>query len=432
MQHTLDQFCKTQGTHHTYWIAYSGGRDSHVLLHAMSALRKTLPLRLHAIHIHHSLSQNADQWVEHCQAICQDLHIELIIQRINANADVGESPEEIARERRYHVFSSLLQKDDILLTAHHQEDQAETLLIQLFRGAGPKGLAAMPIMKALGQGLHARPLLSITGNAFQQYAEHHQLRWIEDESNQNVDFSRNYIRHHIMPVLKSRWPSVTATLSRVSNHCAEAQQLIETQAAEDCLVAQGATPKLLSVSKLTMLDPARQRQVLRTWLARFGTVPSAVKLHHIQRDLLQSRYDKMPYLRWKGKELRRFRDDLYVVKTQQPHEAEKNYVWDLTQPLKIPGLEKPLIATPAQGSGLVAAIKTLTVRFRQGGESCRLANRAFHHRLKKLFQEWHIPYWERDRIPLLYQDNELIGIVGYYIDEKYQAKEKELGNIITF
>lgn len=431
MQSTLSQFCHAQGIQRTYWIAYSGGRDSHVLLHAMSQLRETLPIKLHAIHIHHGLSQQADHWVAHCQTICQDLQIELTVDRVNAQSATGESPEEIAREKRYHVFSSLLKQDDILLTAHHQEDQAETLLIQLFRGAGPKGLAAMPKIKTLGQGMHARPLLAMTENDFQQYAEQHQLRWIEDESNFNVAFSRNYIRHHIMPVLKARWPSVASTLSRVSHHCAEAQQLLETQAREDCLAVQGSTASLLSVSKLVALDDVRQRQVLRTWLATFGAVPSAVKLQQIQRDILQSRYDKMPYLRWKGKELRRFRDDLYVIKTERLHHDQQHYDWDLTNPLWIPGLGRSLMATPSAGSGIVTTIKTLTVRFRQGGETCRLANRTCHHRLKNLFQAWNIPYWERDRIPLLYHGDQLISVVGYYIDERYQARPDELGNIIT-
>lgn len=423
---SLQKFCLSLGLNQTYTIAYSGGMDSHVLLHLFSQLRARLPIQLRAVYINHGLSPHADQWALHCKKICDTLKIDFLAQKIQAKSTIGESPEEIARERRYAAFSKLLAPNDFLVTAHHKDDQAETLLIQLFRGAGPKGLSAMPAKKTLGQGFQIRPLLDFTRDDFKAYAAQHRLLWIEDESNADLNFSRNFIRHKVLPVLKERWPSVSHTLTRVSLNCAEAQVLLDHQAEQDLQKAEGSKPGLLSVKQTLNLDPLRQRQLLRYWLNGLGfEAPGFMQLHQIQRDILQARSDKMPFIVWNGVEIRRFRDDLYAMPMLLSHDASQILAWDFSAPLTIASCV--LKARKVLGQGLRADVSHVTIRFRQGGEVCRLPGRICHHQLKKLFQEWQIPYWERNRMPLIYVGDELVAVVGFYMNEAFCAKTGELG-----
>jgi tRNA(Ile)-lysidine synthase len=421
----LKTFFLEQGFQPTYWIAYSGGVDSHVLLHLAASLRTSYPIKIRAIHVNHSLSPHAEKWSAHCATICQQLQIDYTQKVINATAPSGESPEEIARKRRYALFSTLLAPGDILLTAHHQDDQAETVLLQLFRGAGPKGLAAMPVFKSLGQGWLARPLLNFTRADLCLYAKQHQLVWVEDESNENMDFSRNFLRQQIMPLLKQRWPTIASTLTRVSEHCAEAQYLLDKMAEKNLATVQGAVLGTLSVSGLLALEPAEQRQVIRLWLAQqHFPIPGSVKLHQIQSDVLQARSDKMPHMQWAGIELRRYRDDLYVMPCLKPVSTE-TYAWDLQQPLVL--AVGTLRAELVSGQGLRIQGGHVTVRFRQGGETGQLPGRHCHHRLQKIFQEKRVPTWLRDRIPLIYVENQLVAAVGLFVSDEWMATEGQLG-----
>jgi len=366
-----------------------------VLLHLFAALRLRHPIKLRALHVNHSLSPHATDWLAHCQTVCKNLQIELLHDTIQARAAIGESPEEVARQKRYAMLSTHLASGDVLLTAHHQDDQAETMLLQMLRGAGPKGLSAMPRVKPLGQGFHARPLLDFSREDLTAYANEKQLSWINDESNENSDFSRNFIRHQITPVLKKRWPKMTTTLARVSLHCAEAQQLLDEMASQDLMTVRGKKPNTLSVSQLQTLSAMRQRQVLRYWLSALNLpLPSEVKIQQAQKDMLTARLDKSPSVTWKGGVLKRYQDDLYALPAMQQPDVNQVLAWDLQQPLVIAGVGV-LQSTPAVGSGLRANLSNVTVRFRRGGESCQLPGRHCTHRLKKIFQENHIPPWER-------------------------------------
>ncbi len=417
----LKAFCLEQGFNKTYWIGYSGGLDSHVLLHLCAELRKQYPLRFKAVHVHHGLSINANDWSTHCEKICNDLQIEFIQKWVNAKASHGESPEEVARNLRYAVFAELLVPQDILLTAHQQDDQAETLLVQLFRGAGPKGLSAMPLLKTFAAGFHARPFLSISRADLKHYAQVQQLTWINDESNDDKSFTRNFLRHSVLPILKQRWPTVTTTLARVAENCAETEALISHIALEDLALCRGESGLTLSLKKLKLLNSARQRQVLRTWFVERGcTMPSSVKLHQIQHDFFESQSDKSPLISWGKIELRRYRDELYILRTLTPHDVTQVFTWDLIQPLNIPSIGE-LRTTITESGGLRADIQQVTVRFRQGGERCYFPGRGCHHLLKHLMQEWGIPPWERDRIPLLFVRDTLIAIIGFFLHEDYQS-----------
>lgn len=440
----------THTSSNNFLIAYSGGLDSHVLLHAMAALPTENPaIRLQAIHVHHGLSPNADQWAQHCEQVCHNLKIPLQIFKINLEAARinGESLEAAARTERYKIFAQQLQPNQNLLTAHTQNDQAETLLLQLLRGAGPKGLAAMPIMTSFAAGFHLRPLLNNTRTQLEAYAHEHQLQWIEDESNLNPKFARNYLRHAVMPLLAKRWPALNETLSRSAAHCAEASELLDELAKQDLGVrAQDSGLRIqelgvrvqesgirspgfwllspdswrlntLSISALLKLTPTRQRNVIRYWLEQLQLpLPSTAKLAQLQHDVLHCAQDASPLVTWPGVEIRRYRDTMYAMPPLIAHDATIIISWDLKQPLILPNNLGVLTAAEIFTDHNFPTAK-VTVRFRQGGETCRLKGHHCTSDLKKLFQQWDIPPWLRDRIPLIYVGDKLAVIVGYEVCE---------------
>lgn len=411
----VKQFFLHTGWDKTYWVGFSGGIDSHVLLHLCAELRKSCPLQIKAVHVHHGLSVHASEWALHCQKVCENLKIELIQKSIEAKAFSGDSPEEKARDLRYAVFAECMAPQDILLTAHQEEDQAETLLVQLFRGAGPKGLSAMPALKSFANGFHARPLLNTSRAEIKKYAEQNQLSWIDDESNDDTRFTRNFLRHSVLPLLQERWPTVTHTLARVAENCAETEEFIARVVLDDLKNCYGNNHFTLSIQKLMLFDAVRQRQILRTWFSECGfAIPSSVKLHQIQQDFLLSQSDKLPVMRWDQTELRRYRNMLYLMKPLTEHDPTQVFTWDLKESLMIPGIGK------LQATGLNA--QQVTVGFRQGGERCYFPKRHCHQLLKNLMQEWGIPPWERDRIPLIFIDEELVAVVGFFMHEQYQTE----------
>ncbi len=417
----LKTFFLAQGLDKTYWVGYSGGLDSHVLLHLCAEVQKSCPLRLKAVHVHHGLSPYASNWAAHCEKICTELQIDFIQKSIHAKALPGDSPEEAARDLRYAVFADLMASQDMVLTAHQQDDQAETLLVQLFRGAGPKGLAAMPVMKAFATGFHGRPLLSASRAELKKYAEEHRLIWINDESNEDKSFARNFLRHAILPILKQRWPTVTKTLARVAENCAEAEEIVSNLISQDLTACCGKAPHTLAINKLLLLDEVRQRYVLRAWILAQGfAVPSSIKLHQIQHDFLQAKQDRFPCMKWANVELRRYQNELYIMSALMPHDSTQVFSWELTQSLNLPHLGE-LSAVLTDAAGLSQTITHVTVRFRQGGERCYFPGHGCHQSLKHLMQEWNIPPWERNRVPLLFVEDELIAVVGFFIDARYQS-----------
>ncbi|SRR5579883_502821 len=412
-------FCSQYGFEKTYWVAYSGGLDSGVLLSLCVELRKTLPLKLRAIHINHGLSPLANEWAAKCKAVCHQQAVDYVEHTICIETAPGISLEETARKQRYARLAAVLQAGDILLTAHHQDDQAETVLLQLFRGAGPKGLAAMPRIKPLAQGFHGRPLLAFPHTVLMQYAHAHQLQWIEDESNVNLHFTRNFIRSDLLPLLKNRWPTITQVISRSAAYCAEAQGLLEELAAEDWQKIKGPRGDTLSATKLAALDAARQRLLLRLWIQQQGhPLPDAKKLETIQRNVLTARSDRQPRVVWQQTELRRYRDELYLLSpTKAPVPSSYTLTWKLNAPLVLPGIGTVWKSEEEDEDQL--ASKSVSVKFRQGGERVHLAGRG-RHVLKNLFQEYSIPPWERSRVPLIFVEEELIAIPGYFVQKGYE------------
>lgn len=402
----VTDFVRAYGSTSTYWIAYSGGLDSHVLLHLFAKLRAAYPLKLRAVYINHGMSPHAAQWAEHCAEVCRALDVELVQRQLATFVPDQTSPEDKLRQARYQLFADLMAPNDLLLTAHHQSDQAETVLLQLLRGAGPKGLAAMPRIKPFAAGLHGRPLLDFARADLEQYAQAHQLHWVEDESNANPQFTRNFLRHQVMPVLMQRWPTVTKMLARSAEHCAQTQDMIEAMTQQDLAVVSGSVEQTLSVKKLLQLDSNKQSHVLRAWiLQRNFPLPSQVKMQQILQDVLLAREDKTPHIAWGGVEIRRYRDNLYLMSCLPEHDANQVIAWDMRSPLVLPDIGE----LHAQGE----PVSDVTVRFRQGGEVLQLAGRKHHHELKNLFQSWGVPPWQRERVPLIYVGEKLAVVAGF-------------------
>jgi tRNA(Ile)-lysidine synthase len=428
-----DQILDTVLTHapdaRGYWIAFSGGLDSQVLLHALAARRGRLPAPLGALHVNHNLQPDAPGWAEHCRAVCAALEIPCRTLSVDAQPEPGDSPEAAARAARYGALAGAVPAGGVLLTAHHRDDQAETLLLQLVRGAGPKGLAAMPAVSMLDGKTLLRPLLGFGRDELHDYALRHALAWIEDPSNARLDYDRNYLRHEILPRLRARWPATGATLARAARHQAEAAQLLEELAALDAHAAAGGWPASLSVSALLRLSAPRRANLLRWWLRQRGAaIPGAAVVARIDRDLLRAAPDAEPLVGWAGVRLRRYRDALLLDDLREEADATFCLEWDVHQPLALPG--GTLGAEYAHGAGV--ALRHLAdghceVRFRRGGERLQPAARREHHSLKHLFQDAGVPPWERARVPLIYRGDTLMAVAGYWVCEGFQAAADEPG-----
>lgn len=408
-----------------YWIAYSGGLDSHVLLHLCARLKAAQPgLSFQAVHVHHGLQEQADAWSEHCAETCRALDMPHLGLRVDARPRPGESPEEAARRARYAAIKARLADGDTVLAAQHRDDQAETLLLQLLRGAGLAGLAAMPELAPLEPGFLLRPLLGFAREELRAYALEHRLRWVEDPSNQDSAYDRNFLRNDIIPRLERRWPGLKKALGRTAGHCAEAQRQLGDLAADLCRTALNPDGQSLSVAKLRGFKPADQRLVLREWLrARKFRMPSQAVIERILREVLPARQDKTPQVAWREGEVRRYRDGLHLLPPLPACDASLALDWDGRSPLAWAG--GWLAAAPTAGAGLAAEHwrqGNIQVRHRQGGEACRLPGRAGSHDIKKLFQERGVPPWLRERAPLVYIGGELAAVGGWWVCEPFAGQ----------
>nr|VFK65416.1 MAG: tRNA(Ile)-lysidine synthase [Candidatus Kentron sp. UNK]VFK71487.1 MAG: tRNA(Ile)-lysidine synthase [Candidatus Kentron sp. UNK] len=419
---------------HRYRVAYSGGADSHALLHGMVALGDALEgAEVSAVHVNHGLQNDADRWAAHAAHICRDLGVSCPILVVDAHPDPGESPEAAARRVRYGAIKGIMADNEILLTAHHLDDQAETLLLQLMRGAGPRGLAAMPSIVRFGAGWLGRPLLGISREVLRDYARAQGLRWVEDHTNRDTHFDRNYLRHEILARLRARWPGVSNTLGRVAVHQARTARQLERLAEEDLVDLRGSEPRTLSCAGLRALSPDRQRNALYTWFRRAKLpMPHAIHIERILNDIIEAASDREPLVSWKGGEVRRYRDDLHAM-VPLPMDSRRVIPWVLEKPLRLS--HGRLEARRVLGAGLRAAScpgNLVEVRFRQGGEKCRIAARGHTHRLKKLFQENGIPPWERDRIPLIFSGEELAAVAGLWVCHPFEASGDAPGWILRW
>lgn len=394
----------------SHWrVAFSGGLDSTVLLHLLANLANTESLpALSVIHVHHGLQAAADAWPARCQAVCDELSVPLQVVRVQVQP--GASVERAARDARYAAFSAATQANDVLLTGQHRDDQAETLLFRLLRGAGVRGLSGMPVQRALGQGSLVRPLLDITRAELEAYARDHGLRWVEDPSNQDRQFSRNYLRHQVMPLLTGRWPQAHASMARSAAHLREAQGLLDELAQID--LAQASLPgefewsglPSLAFVAIASLSDARQRNALSHWLQPLTRLPDT---DHWSgwADLRDAGNDASPVWRLAGGELHRSAGRLWWLSGQ----------W-LRTPVVSGDWHEPSLALRLPDNGRVmfsgrTPAGPLQIRYRQGGEVMYLADRG-HRDLKRLLNERAVPGFVRGRLPLLFRGEELLAVAN--------------------
>lgn len=414
----------TNGPPVTLRIAYSGGRDSHVLLHWLAGQRAALaPHRLRAIHVDHGLHPDSASWTDHCAAVCAALALPLDVRRVDARPARGESAEAAARTARYAALAADMQAGDLLLTAHHQDDQAETVLLALLRGAGLAGAAAMPGLRRFGPGWLLRPLLDWPASRLARYAHTHALHWVEDPSNGDARFDRNFLRGEVLPLIGRRWPAASAGLARHAAHAAEAQALLDELAAAD-----GATADTLPVTHLAALSAPRQRNLLRGWLRANGVpAPSRARLDALRHQALTARADRLPYLPLGEHAVRMWQGRLHLTPEPLPAGPAGPVQWQLDTPLDLPGIGR-LQAHVSVGAGIAAALlgqpAMVEVRFRSdisGGKA-----------LKKRLQVMAMPPWERGRVPLLFRGAQLLQVAGQAPRTQARAAAEQPGYRIVW
>ncbi len=404
-----------------YWVAFSGGLDSSVLLDLLAGARDRLPGPLGAVHVHHGLQPEADAWAGRCAERAAALGLPLVRLAVDARPAAGASPEAAAREARYRALAEWLPPGGALLSAHHRDDQAETLLLQLLRGAGPDGLAGMPGTAPLGRGLLLRPLLDVPRAALEAEARARGLVWSEDPSNRDLRFDRNRIRHELVPVLEGRWRGARAVIARAAALQAEASRLLAQLAAQDLARVAGTLPGTLDCDRLLALDADRQRNLLRHWLRRAGLpLPSQRMLESLRRTVPAARPDAMPCVRWPGGEVRRHRGLLFAMAPLAAPVLAGRPHWH-GEVLRLPELGGHLSWTPGPGLDAALVEAGLRLELRRGGERLQPAGRRERQGLKQLLQAAGIPPWERERLPLLYAGERLVAVPSLWVAEGCQA-----------
>lgn len=384
------------------WAAFSGGLDSTVLLHRLKAAG--LPVK--ALHVNHNLQQVAARWAEHCRGLAAQLQVPIYVLDVKVDPNHAGGPEAAAREARHGAFLSLMQPGDVVATAHHQDDQAETVLLRLLRGSGVAGLAAMRARIPFGPGTMWRPLLHETRADLRAYAERHGLGWVEDPHNLDPRYARSFLRAEIFPRLRTRWPAAIEQLARTAEHCAEAVELLDAVAETDLRRCRGSrrAASTLSVRALLSLTAPRRHNALRHWVAARGHEPPGWEvLRRLEPELLRSRADAGPVLGWGESELRRYRDALHLMRRLPPPPGATVLGWDGQRELVLPPGCGRLRVERAAREPL-----DLEVRFAVPGAAVR-PERARHTRtLKNLYQEAGVPPWQRERTPLLYRGGQCL------------------------
>ena len=415
-------------------VGLSGGMDSVTLLAILADLAGVFRFSLRALHINHGISPNAPVWAQFCQDLCRGLNVRLQVERVRVDDYRSLGVEGAARRARYEVYAR--EDADFIVLAHHRDDQAETLLLQLLRGAGPLGMAGMPGLRPLA-GSRARilrPLLGFARTDIEAWARDQGLEWIDDESNDDIARPRNFVRHRVLPLIEERFPAARATVARAAAHLAEAGALLGELARLD--LAMLNREKNVGVAELRQLGPIRAKNALRSLLqSRTIPAPTAAQLDELYRQLVDAREDRTVLLEIQGWELRRYRGRICVERAHAPAPANFREIWKGEGRLPLLELGGVLKFKPEEGRGLsVAQLRSaeVTIRLRAGGERLQPDARRPRRTLKKLLQERGIPPWQRARRPVIYCGEHLICVPGIGEDCAWQARSGEPGLIVTW
>lgn len=410
-----------------FWIAYSGGMDSSVLLHLFYSNKKTINNEIEVIYINHGLQEEADDWGEFCQQQCKKYNFSFIQIKIHETCPKGKSIEAWAREKRYQLIENLINNEDVLFTGHHQDDQIETFFLQALRGAGPRGLSAMPLIRTKENYLHVRPLLNYPRDRLKNYAIQHNLIWQDDKSNHDNRYDRNYFRNEVTPVINKRWPAYRHTLNRLIENQQESRILLNELALTDMKHAQQGENKCLDLGFINKLNVHRQKNLIFFWLDTQGLqTPGSRHIEKIISDIINSEREKSPCVNWANVEVRRYKNCLYAQKTLSDFNVKAEFIWQPETVLNI--FEETLSAELVKGKGISKDKlnkNNLVVKFRKGGEKIKPGSSAYSKTVKQLFQEKSVLPWYRDKIPLIYVNDDLAAIPGFCVDEKYIASRNE-------
>ena len=440
--------------HSSILVGLSGGVDSVALLHLLHKLAARYSWQLSALHVHHGISRNADAWAKFCAELCERHHIPLRIEHVDIAPLRSHGIE--AASRKLRLAALYRQPCDFVALAHHADDQAETLLLQMLRGAGVRGVSAMPVLslkeplairlscqetpvkslvmsKLPQMSGHSdsialvRPLLHCSREEILAYAAAHQLHWIEDESNADDSYPRNFLRHRVLPLLGERFSAYRDTLMRSAQHFAEASKLLDELARQDG--AEMIAGETLAIQALCPLEPARAKNLLRYFLHSLGApMPQLVQLDDMLQQLCAARRDAAVCVNYSGWQVRRYQEKVYALRAPGDFNRSLVLPWHGETELDWPALHTRVLFHPLNSAGISLEklqCAPVTLRLRSGGEKLRPRPNAATRTLKNLLQEHHVPPWQRDRLPLLYCGEELVCVPGVAVAAEYLANGHE-------
>ena len=415
-----------------FTIALSGGVDSMVLLDLLSKAKRSSDV-IKAIHINHNLHESSKEWVDFAKDACKKYKLPLIIESINPKQE-GFGLEAEAREQRYKKFKEIILDNECLLTAHHLDDQIETMLFRIFRGTGLDGLRSIRKKAKFGKGLLCRPLINIPREAIEQYAKLNDIKWIEDPSNKNIDFDRNYLRNNIVPSIKKRWPNAQKTITRLSSLAENNQKLLHELAKED--IGEIEKFNVLDIGILSNKSSLRINNIFRFMILKNKMgIPSLKVLENGIETLINAKSDS-PIITWDGFSIRRYKNTLYFFNPdlKQDEIRPLKMKWFIDETLNLGGNRGSIQARFIKGQGIALkkCPKSLEIKYRKGGEQIKPSGHKITKSLKNLFQENNVLPWVRDQIPLFYLDEELISVGDLWFNQDYKAKEQEDGFLISW
>jgi tRNA(Ile)-lysidine synthase len=431
-EHVADALSPSLSAGSSILLGLSGGVDSVVLLHLLQRLSLRCSWHLSALHVHHGINPQADAWVVFCANLCALYGVPLQVKHVDIAPLRSLGIEAAARKLRHTALAQ--QQVDFVALAHHLDDQAETLLLQLLRGAGVRGASAMPAIKyRANDPTLLRPLLDVPRSILLEYAQQHGLQWVEDKSNADDTYPRNFLRHRILPLLQQRFPAYRKTLLRSAQHFAEATELLDELAQQD---ADGAiADKRLDIRRLRMLGTIRGKNLLRYFIAAQGTaIPDSTRLEEMLRQLCNARQDAQVCVAWQGWQMRRYRDHAYTMPALPPP-VDFTVMCHGEAEIFLPPPHGVLYFRDTLGQGISVAklqLGTAKIRSRRGGENIRVAAARPQRDLKSLLQEHEMLPWQRDLLPLLFCDADLVCVPGIAIAHTYRAQPDEAGVVVTW
>lgn len=413
------------------YIAYSGGADSTALLLAAHAERAGIAGSLRVFHFDHRLHPASAAWAAHCRAQCAALDLPCDVDVAEASPPAGASIEAWARDQRYAAAARRLATGDLLLTAHHEDDLAETLLLAALRGSGAHGLAGIAPQRALGAGTLLRPLLDLPRATLRALVDEAGVSCLADPANLDLRHDRSFLRSEVLPLLARRWPAAGANLARAARLQQSTVRWLDSEA-DALLAAAGASASTLPLHGLAALDDARAVVLLRRWLRRAsGYAPDAALLARVQRELVSSRHDATPLIAWRGGELRRHRRTLYWL-AAPARPLTMSHRWQPHTPLRLPGGELRARAVIGEGLAATLAADGLLVRPRAGGERLKPRGRAHTLPVKQLLQEAGVPPWQRAQLPLIWQADRLVAVADLAVAAECAAAPGAAGLVFDY